>query len=82
MIEYPINLFVFFFGALSRLDTWDMDDGFLGGIKHVHDRIKIATAIEMVANAKGLQVSVAIQLLIISVADACEFFFILWSKDR
>ena len=39
---------------LDRVDVRDMDDGFLAGIQHFMQRIKVTTSVEVVANTEGL----------------------------
>ena len=77
MIEDSIHLLIFLFGTFGRIHTRDVDDRFLFWVEYLNYRIQIAAPIKVITNAEAFQIRVAIELLIIGVADASEPLFIL-----
>ena len=58
-----------------------MDDRLLVRVQHLANRVEIAPSVKVVADAKRLEVAVAVQLLIVGVGDALKTVFILRAHD-
>ena len=60
VVEDTIHLIEFSFGTLGCVHVWNMDDRFLCRVEYFHNRVEVAAAIKMVADAKTLEISVAV----------------------
>ncbi|MCY1309624.1 hypothetical protein D9M70_597340 [compost metagenome] len=59
-------------GTFSGVHVWDVDDGFLSGVEHLEDVVRVGARVKVVTNVQVLQVLVAVELLVVGVGHGIE----------